>query len=134
MESKEQELTLKQSEMDRLNGKHETMASYNQTLEKDLAGVRGQMSSLTLRLESGAEKNVRDESAKNRAEVEIVDLRGNLSIAQDEAKRLGNELASCRKDLQAEQAKSQNMVNQNERMRSLLENLEQTKDELLQRL
>ena len=71
---------------------------------------------------------------KNRADIEIVDLRGNLSIAQDEVKRLGNDLATCRKDLQAEQAKHSNMVNQNERMRSLLENLEQTKDELLNRL
>jgi len=120
--------------MDRITGKNETMGSYNQTLEKDVNGLRGQLSSLTMRLESGADVHVKNESIKNRAEIEIVDLKGNLTITQDEAKRLGNDLAECRKDLLGEQAKSTNQQNQNERMRSLLENLEQTKDELLHRL
>ena len=81
LESKIQELTLKQSEMDRITGKQETMLSYNETLEKDVNGLRGQLNSLTLRLESGADVNVKNESMKNRAEVEIVDLKGNLTLA-----------------------------------------------------
>ena len=48
--------------------------------------------------------------------------------------RLQNDLGQCQKELSAEQQKSQNLNTQVERMRSLVENLDHTKDELLQRL
>ena len=86
------------------------------------------------KLNTGEDLTVKNASAKNRAELEIVDLKGALTLAEDEVKRVTNELATYKKDFAAEQAKYQNMCTQNERMRSLLENLEQTKDELLNRL
>ena len=56
------------------------MASYNDTLERDLSSLRNQMTELTARLDSGADLNVKNTSAKNRAEIEIVDLKGNFTI------------------------------------------------------
>lgn len=86
------------------------------------------------KLNTGEDLTVKNVSAKNRAELEIVDLRGGLTLAEDEVKRLSNELGTYKKDFASEQTKYENMCTQNERMRSLLENLEQTKDELLNRL
>lgn len=48
--------------------------------------------------------------------------------------RIQNELGQVKKDFAAEQQKNQNLNTQVERMRSLVENLDHTKDELLQRL
>jgi hypothetical protein len=39
---------------------------------------------------------------KNRAELEIVDLRGSLTLAEDEVKRVSNELATYKKDFAGE--------------------------------
>ena len=45
---------------------------------------------------------VKNASAKNRAELEIVDLKGALTLAEDEVKRVTNELATYKKDFAAE--------------------------------
>ena len=71
---------------------------------------------------------------KNKAEIAIVDLKQNLTLVKDENTRLQNDLGQTQKDLSAEQTKTQNLQTQLERMRSLVESLDQTKDELLQRL
>ena len=63
-----------------------------------------------------------------------MDLQQQLTLVKDERQRLQNDLGQTQKDLAAEQQKTQSLSTQVERMRSLVENLDQTKDELLQRL
>jgi len=77
---------------------------------------------------------VKNQNRKNKAELQVVDLKQNLTMVKDESTRLRNDLGQTQKDLAAEQTKTQNLQTQVERMRSLVENLDQTKDELLQRL
>ena len=60
-----------------------------------------------------------------------MDLEQSLTLAKDERQRLQNDLAQSRKDLAAEQQRTENLGTQVERMRSLIENLDHTKDELL---
>ena len=71
---------------------------------------------------------------KDKAELQIVDLQQSYTLIKDEKMRLQNDLGTCQKDLSAEQQKNTNLNTQIERMRSLVENLDHTKDELLQRL
>jgi hypothetical protein len=46
-------MTLKKSELDRANGKIETLASYNQTLEKEIGEMRNKVSVLNEQIHSG---------------------------------------------------------------------------------
>ena len=71
---------------------------------------------------------------KNKAELQIVDLQQSFTLIKDEKMRLQNDLGQCQKELNGELQKNQNLNTQVERMRSLVENLDHTKDELLQRL
>ena len=110
------------------------MQSYNATLEKDIAETREQVASLNAQMNDGQDATLKSQNAKNKAELQIVDLEQSLTLVKDERQRLQNDLAQSRKDLAAEQQKNENLGTQVERMRSLIENLDHTKDELLQRL
>lgn len=112
----------------------ETVQSYNATLEKDIAETREQVASLNAQMNDGQDATLKSQNAKNKAELQIVDLEQSLTLAKDERQRLQNDLAQSRKDLAAEQQRTENLGTQVERMRSLIENLDHTKDELLQRL
>ena len=85
-------------------------------------------------MNDGADETVKSKQQKDKADLVIVDLKNNLTLAKDENKRIQNEIGQARKDFLSEQQKSQNLTTQVERLRSLVENLDQTKDELLQRL
>ena len=122
---------LKQSEIERLHAKIETIQSYNSTLEKEISEVRAQVSELNSKVSDGADQTVKNQNMKNKAELQIVDLKQNLTLVKDENTRLQNDLGQSQKDLSAEKTKTENLTTQVERMRSLVENLDQTKDELL---
>jgi len=66
--------------------------------------------------------------------VTIIDLKGSLQSFKDENFRLMNDLGQANKDLQAEKQKGASQSTQIERLRSLVENLDSTKDELLAKL
>ena len=55
-------------------------------------------------------------------------------MARDDNQRLMNDLGKTTKDLHAEKQKLENANTQIERLRSLVENLDTTKDELLAKL
>ena len=134
LEQKTTELELKTNEITRLNQKLQTIQSYNATLEKDIKETREQVAALNAQINQGQDSSLKSENAKNRAELQIVDLQQSLTLIKDERTRLQNDLGQSRKDLSAEQQKNQSLNTQVERMRSLIENLDHTKDELLQRL
>ena len=77
---------------------------------------------------------MRNEHRKNQTDIEMMDAKQQITILKDERRRLDADLTQCRKDLDEERAKSLNMTNQVERLKSLVENLDQTKDELSKRL
>ena len=83
---------LKQSEIERLQSKIETIQSYNSTLEKEISEVRGQVTSLNSKVNEGQDVTLKNQNDKNRAEIQIVDLKQNLTLVKDENKRLQNDL------------------------------------------
>lgn len=93
---------LKTSELDRLHAKIETIQSYNSTLEKEISEVRGQVSQLNSKVSDGQDETLKNQNMKNRADIEIVDLRQNLTLVKDENSRLHNDLGQTQKDLSAE--------------------------------
>jgi len=54
------------------------------------------------RLNTGEDMTVKNANAKNRAELEIVDLKGSLTLSEDEVKRLTNVLGTFKKDFASE--------------------------------
>jgi len=60
------------------------------------------MAAMNFKLNTGEDQTVRNVSAKNRAELEIVDLKGSLNLAEDEVKRLANDLGTYKKDFEGE--------------------------------
>ena len=83
---------LKQSEIERLLSKIETIQSYNSTLEKEISETRGQVTSLNSKVNEGQDFSLKNQNDKNRAEIQIVDLKQNLTLVKDENKRLQNDL------------------------------------------
>lgn len=77
---------------------------------------------------------MRNVNAKNKLEISVLDLRSSLQSLKEENQRLKNELGQAHKDFKAEKAKHENATTQIERLRSLVENLDSTKDELLAKL
>ena len=118
----------------RLQQKLETVSSYNATLEKDISETREQVARLNGQVNDGQDVTQKTQNMKDKAELQIVDLQQSYTLIKDEKMRLQNDLGTCQKDLSAEQQKNTNLNTQIERMRSLVENLDHTKDELLQRL
>lgn len=134
VDKKQQECDLKHNENERLNQKLRTVQSYTSTLEKDLKESRDQVTALTNQINNGQNESVKNVHAKNKAEVTIIDLKGSLQSLKDENFRLMNDLGQANKDLQTEKQKVANQSTQIERLRSLVENLDSTKDELLAKL
>ena len=86
-------MALKNSEVDRLNGKMESMKSYSETLEKETSDLRSQVAKLNNEINEGANSTIKQEHKKNQQEIEIFDLKKQLSVARDDNKRLVAEIA-----------------------------------------
>jgi len=70
----------------------------------------------------------------NKQDVQIIELREQFNSAKQQVSQTQNQLGDVQKSLFAEQQKNTNLQAQLDRMRSLVENLDSTKEELLQRL
>jgi chromosome segregation ATPase len=70
----------------------------------------------------------------NKQDVQIIELREQFNSAKQQVSQTQNQLGDVQKTLLAEQQKNTNLQAQLDRMRSLVENLDSTKEELLQRL
>jgi chromosome segregation ATPase len=71
---------------------------------------------------------------KNRLEIELADMKAQFDRTDIEYNRLKEELSKLKRESVDVNLKLSETTKVNERMRSLLDNLEQTKDELLNRL
>ena len=67
-------MTLKDSELERAKGKIETLASYNQTLEREITETRNKMASLNDEIHNGQTETIKQEHKKNQQEIMIFDL------------------------------------------------------------
>jgi hypothetical protein len=62
-------MTLKDSELVRANGKLETMASYNLTLEKEVSDARNRATFLNDEIHLGQSETIKQEHTKNVQEI-----------------------------------------------------------------
>lgn len=129
-----QQMTLKNSEVDRANGKIETVSSYNMTLEKEITQLRNKVSTLNEEIHSGQSQTIKQEHTKNQHELEIFDLRKQVQNLRDECKKQGSDLAEKHQLYIDASQRNQNLQQQVDRMKSLVENLDQNKEELIKRL
>lgn len=79
-------------------------------------------------------EEIKAEQRKNQYEIEVLDLKRQNQQARDEKARSQADLVQTRKDLEDEAAKARGLQGQVDRMRALVESLDQTKEELLKRL
>jgi len=70
-----QKMTLKNSELDRASGKIETLNSYNETLEREIADLRNKVATLNSEIHEGQSATIKQEHAKNQQEIEVFDLK-----------------------------------------------------------
>lgn len=103
LETTQQEVTFRESEIGRLTTRLETVQSCNETLEREIGELRGQLSDLNSKMNEGADETVKSKQQKDKADLVIVDLKNNLTLAKDENKRVQNEIGQARKDFLAEQ-------------------------------
>ena len=92
------------------------------------------MAALNDQLHSGQTDTIKQEHAKNQQEIEIFDLKKQVQVLREENKKQTSDYAISQKELAEAQQKSQNLSLQVERLKSLVENLDQNKEELIKRL
>lgn len=95
LESKTTECELKGTEIARLTQKLEAVQSYNATLEKDVSEQREHVARLNAQLNEGHDASLKSKTAKDKAEVQVVDLAQSLTLAKDENMRLQNDLGQA---------------------------------------
>ena len=105
-----QQMTLKNSELDRFKGKMETLQSYNSTLETEVADLRNKVAALNGQIHSGQTDTIKQEHAKNQQEIEIFDLKKQLQVLKEENKKQTADYAISQKELAEAQQKSQSLT------------------------
>ena len=90
LDKKQTELELKQSEKERVQAKLETTENYAETLEKELKETRENVARLMKQVSAGEDTTIKTSQAKNKVEIEVVDLRQQLVTIKDENTRLQN--------------------------------------------
>lgn len=93
IESLQQKLVLKDSEVNRANGKTETLQSYNQTLEAEIKDLRSKVAELNGVVHTGQTETIKNEHKKNQHELEIYDLKQQLNVVREENKKAVADLA-----------------------------------------
>ena len=120
--------------MERLLGKNDNVSYFQRNLEQEMASLRGENLRLTESLNSAKTEEVRTEQRKNQLELEILDLKRNAQLQRDDKTRKDAEISQARRDLEEETTKSRGLIQQVERLRALVESLDNTKEELVKRL
>jgi chromosome segregation ATPase len=128
------EIDVKDDENKRTTFKMSTINDLNCTLQRDLQEARIQVTELTSKVNEDCDEGVETQNHKNNLEVKLVDVTAQYEASQTETKKLTSELSHVKRELTEIQIKFTETSKVNERMKSLLDNLEQTKDELLNRL
>lgn len=93
-----QQLTLKKSEIDRCQGKIETLSSYNHTLEGEITDLRNKTSALNNEIHNGQSETIKFEHKKNQQEIEIFDLKKQVELQRDENKKYAADLSISQKE------------------------------------
>lgn len=94
-----QDLALKNSELNRATGKVETLQSYNQTIEHEVTDLRNKVSQLNAELHSGQSETIKAEHKKNQHEVELFDLKKQIQVLRDENKKATADLSISQREL-----------------------------------
>ena len=68
------------------------------------------MAKLSAELNEGQDATIQTQNKTNKAEIQIVDLKQNLTLVKDERNRLQNDLGQVEKELSTEKTKNQNLT------------------------
>lgn len=120
--------------MNRANGRVETLQSYNQTIEHEVTDLRNKVTQLNEEIHSGQSETIKQEHKKNQHEIELFDLKKQIQAMRDDIKKQVSDLSISQKELADERQRSQSLCQQVDRLKSLVENLDQNKEELIKRL
>lgn len=93
-----QQLTLKDSELIRSQGKADTLQAYVKTLEAEIQESRNKIGALNDQLHSGESTTIQQEHKKNQQEIQLYDLKQQIASQRDEVKQLQSDLSLAQKD------------------------------------
>ena len=82
------QMELKQSEYERLNSKANSASAYAKTLEQDLQEARDEIFGLTGQINQGANDNIKTVGKVNKQDVQIVEMRDQISSVKQQAGQL----------------------------------------------
>lgn len=125
---------MKEQEIERMAGKNDTVGYYQRQVEQELGQAKGEIARLTEVMNQMKTEEVKNEQRKNQYELEILDLKRQAQINREQQARTQAEIAQARKELEDEVNKSRSYLQQIDRLRALVESLDQTKEELVKRL
>ena len=110
------------------------MQAYVSTLEAEIKESRSKVETLNNEIHSGEANTIQQEHKKNQQEIEIFDLKEQLQSQKNEIKQQQADLAVSQKEAHEWHQKASNLERQVERLKSLVESLDQNKEELIKRL
>ena len=99
-----------------------------------MSQMRAENLRLSEALNASKTEEIRFEQRKNQYELEIIDLKRTAQLSRDHGGKSQAEVAQSRKELEDEITKGKALQQQVDRLRALVENLDQTKEELVRRL
>jgi hypothetical protein len=90
--------------------------------------------SLNQQIHSGQTTTIQVEHKRNQQDIELYDMKQQICTLKQTSQQQCADLSVCKKELCEERQKNTSLVQQVERMKSLVENLDQNKEELIKRL
>lgn len=134
IEDLKQLLAMKENEIERFKGQSQNVTSFSKSLEREISDLRDEVQRLNDIINNTQNDTLRTEHKKNQFEIEIIDLKKQNLLQKEDMRRLESDYAQIRKEYEDEKAKTKTIQQQNERLQSLVENLDQSKTELMKRL
>lgn len=75
---------MKENEIDRTKGQTENVSHFSQSLEKENLELREEVQRLNDIINSGKNDTMRTEHKKNQAEIEIIDLKKQITLSKED--------------------------------------------------
>lgn len=125
---------MKENEVERSKGQTYNVSSFSKNLEKEVQDLRDEVQRLNEIINNAKNDTLRTEHKKNQYEIEVLDLKKQITLQKEDQRRVESDLLQIRKEYEAEKLKSSQLQQQNARFESLVQNLDQNKMELTKRL
>ena len=103
-------------------------------MEKEVKEWREKVERLNNEIHNGQSQTINVEHKKNQYEIEIIDLKQTITVQKNEMSKLSADMSLSQKELCEFRQKNTALTQQVKRLKSLVENLDQNKEELIKRL